>query len=151
MVASHRTTCDRTRSAVSSNRPRPRRTANRRPATPAARTKAPRPTTSRRPATAPRPEAGGIRESLERASSALLIRLTRAPRWLVGLVPAVVLLGGLIAPPPWGPLLLGLVALFLGWLLVLAWPALDLGGKAVRAAVVALTLAATIARAAGIF
>jgi hypothetical protein len=56
-----------------------------------------------------------------------------------------------MAPQPWGPLLLGLVTLFLGWLLVLAWPALDLGGKAVRTAVVALMLAGTIARAVGAF
>jgi hypothetical protein len=88
---------------------------------------------------------------LERASSYLLIRLARAPRWLVGLIPAVVLLGGLLAPMPWGPLLLALVTLFLAWLLILAWPALDASGRAVRAVVVALTLAATIGRAFGRF
>jgi hypothetical protein len=135
---------------VSSNRPRPRRSANRRPATPSARTRAPRPTTPRRTAPA-LPTEVGIRGSLERASSSLLVRLARAPRWLVGLVPAVLLLGGLVAPVPWGPLLLGLVTLFLTWLLVLAWPALDAGGRAVRAVVVALTLAATIGRAFGKF
>jgi Family of unknown function (DUF6703) len=136
---------------VSSNRPRPRRTANRRPAAPTARQRPPRPATSRRPAPAPTPATGRIRGSLERASSSLLVRLTRAPRWLVGLVPAVVLLGGLIAPVPWGPLLLGLVTLFLGWLLVLAWPALDTGGKALRTAVVVLTLTGTVGRAVGAF
>jgi hypothetical protein len=135
---------------VSSNRPRPRRTANRRPATPSARTRTPRPTTS--PRAAPTPSAaGGVKGSLERASSSLLIRLARAPRWLVGLIPAVVLLGGLLAPMPWGPLLLALVTLFLAWLLILAWPALDASGRAVRAVVVALTLAATIGRAFGRF
>jgi uncharacterized RDD family membrane protein YckC len=95
--------------------------------------------------------AGGVRGSIERASASLLTRLARAPRWLVGMVPAVVLLAGLIAPVPWGPLLLGLVALFLGWLLVLAWPALDMGGKAIRAGALVLTLAATIGRAVGGF
>jgi hypothetical protein len=134
---------------VSTNRPRARRTANRRPTAPTARTTAPRPTTSRRPAPVPQP--AGLRGSLERASSSLLVRLTRAPRWLVGLVPAVVLLGGLLAPVPWGPLLLGVMAVFLGWLLVLAWPALDGAGRALRAGVVALTIAATIARALGAF
>jgi len=84
-------------------------------------------------------------------SSSLLIRLTQAPRWLVGAIPAVVLLGGLMAPVPWGPILLGLVTLFLGWLLVLAWPALDVGGKALRTAVVLLTLAGTMGRASGAF
>ena len=135
---------------MSSNRPRPRRTANRRPATPSARTRAPRPTTPRRTTPAP-PAPEGIKDSLERASSSLLVRLARAPRWLVGLVTAVVLLGGLVAPVPWGPLLLGLVTLFLTWLLLLAWPALDAGGRAVRTVVVALTLAATIGRAFGRF
>jgi Family of unknown function (DUF6703) len=52
---------------------------------------------------------------------------------------------------PWGPLLLALVTLFLAWLLILAWPALDASGRAVRAVVVALTLAATIGRAFGRF
>jgi hypothetical protein len=132
------------------NRPRPRRTANRRPAAPTARTRAPRPT-SRRPVPAARAPAGGVRVAIERASTSLLTRLARAPRWLVGLVPAVVLLAGLIAPVPWGPLLLGLVAVFLGWLLVLAWPALDAGGKAIRAGALVLTLAATIGRAVGGF
>jgi hypothetical protein len=61
------------------------------------------------------------------------------------------MLGGLIAPVPWGPLLLGLVTLFLGWLLVLAWPALDTGGKALRTAVVVLTFAGTVGRAVGAF
>jgi hypothetical protein len=132
------------------SRSRPRRTANRRPAAPTARTTAPRPA-ARRPAPAPTAPAGGIRGSLERASSPLLTRLTRAPRWLVGVVSAAVLLGGLLAPLPWGPMLLGMVALFLGWLLLLAWPALDAGGRAIRAAVVVLALAATIGRAVGAF
>jgi hypothetical protein len=132
------------------SRSRPRRTANRRPAAPTARTTAPRPAASR-PPPAPAAPVGGIRGSLERASSPLLTRLTRAPRWLVGVVSAAVLLGGLVAPLPWGPLLLGLVALFLGWLLLLAWPALDAGGRAIRAAVVVLALAATIGRAVGAF
>jgi hypothetical protein len=133
------------------NRPRPRRMPNRRPAAPTARTRAPRPTASRRPVPASPAPAGGVRRAIERASTSLRTRLTRAPRWLVGLVPAVVLLTGLMAPVPWGPLLLGLVALFLGWLLVLAWPALDAGGKAIRAGALVLTLAATIGRAVGGF
>ena len=136
---------------MSTNRPRPRRTANRRPAAPTARTRAPGPTISRKPVPTPAPASGGLRSSLERASSSLLVRLTRAPRWLVGLVPAAVLLGGLLAPLPWGPLLLGVVALFLGWLLVLAWPALDARGRAVRTAVVGLTIGAAAARAVGAF
>lgn len=136
---------------MSSHRPRPRRTPNRRPAAPAVRTRAPGLTAARRPTPALPDKPSGIGASLGRASTAVLLWLSRAPRWLVGLVAAAVLLGGLIAPLPWGPLLLGLVTLFLGWLLFLAWPALDAGGRAIRAAVVVLAFAATIGRAVGTF
>jgi hypothetical protein len=87
---------------------------------------------------------------VERTSLPTLARLTRVPRWLLGLAAAAALLGGLLAPLPSGPLLLGLVALFLVWLLVLAWPALDGRSRASRLAVVALLVAVTFARAAGL-
>lgn len=132
-----------------SNRPRPRRSANRRPTPPAARTTSPRPTGQRRPAAQPTAPAG-FRGALERASLPVLARLTSLPRWLVGLVPAAVLLGGLLAPLPWGPVLLGLVTLFLFWLLVLSWPRIDGRSRAVRTLVVLLLAAATAARGAGV-
>lgn len=79
----------------------------------------------------------------------MLRTLTRAPKWLVGLVSAALLLGGLLAPAPWGPLLLGVVAAFLVWLLVLAWPRLERPARVVRVVVVVLLVAFVIARAAG--
>jgi hypothetical protein len=88
-----------------------------------------------------------MRNAIERASSRALTTLTQAPRWLVGLGAAAALLGGLMAPSPWGPLLLGLVTLFIAWLLVLAWRVLDGPGKATRSAVLLLLIATTIARA----
>jgi hypothetical protein len=91
-----------------------------------------------------------MRNAIERASSRALTTLTQAPRWLVGLGAAAALLGGLMAPSPWGPLLLGLVTLFIAWLLVLAWPVLDGRGKATRSAVLVLLIATTIARAVGV-
>jgi hypothetical protein len=135
---------------LSTNRPRERRRANRRPAAPRARSRTPGPTAARRRESTSAVPAAGLRGALERASLPTLTRLTRAPRWLVGLVPAVVLLGGLLAPLPWGPVLLGVVALFLAWLLALAWPRLDARGKALRAGVVVLMVAATVLRALGI-
>ena len=134
---------------MSSNRPRPRRSANRRPAPPAARTRSPRPTGQRRPAAQPTAPTG-FRGALERASLPVLTRLTSLPRWLVGLVPGAVLLGGLLVPPPWGPLMLGFVTLFLFWLLVLSWPRLDGRSRAIRTIVVLLLLAATVARGGGV-
>jgi hypothetical protein len=47
-------------------------------------------------------------------------------------------------------LLLGLVTLFIAWLLVLAWRVLDGRGKATRSAVLLLLIATTIARAVGV-
>ena len=150
MVAYHRTTTDRARSTVPSNRPRPRGRANRRPAAPPAGSRAPRPGGSRRPAVPPPRAPQGFRGALERASEPILTRLTRAPKWLVGSVPAAVLLGGLLAPEPWGSLLLGLVLLFLGWLLTLAWPRLEPRARVIRAGVVVLLAALVVGRSAGV-
>jgi len=60
-----------------------------------------------------------------------------------------VLLGGLLAPPPWGPALLGLVVLFLAWLLTLAWPRLDSTARFVRFLIVVALAAVVVARASG--
>lgn len=81
----------------------------------------------------------------------VLTVLTKAPRWLVGALPGVLLLGGLLAPTPWGPLLLGLVTLFLGWLLALSWPRLGGKSKALRTFVVLLLVVATVGQAADWF
>jgi hypothetical protein len=79
----------------------------------------------------------------------LLVRLSSAPAWLVGIGTGGVLLGGLLAPLPWGPALLGLVALFLAWLLALAWPRLQPGPRFTRCVVVNALTALVIARAKG--
>ncbi|HEX6195615.1 MAG TPA: DUF6703 family protein [Jiangellaceae bacterium] len=134
---------------MASNRPRPRRSASRRPAPPAARTRAPRPSETRRPATAG-PAPRGFRGGLERASLPLITFMHRAPRWLVGAVPALLLLAGLLAPVPWGPLLLGLVTLFLGWLLALSWPRLGTSARFGRTIIVLVLAAAVVARAGGV-
>lgn len=133
---------------MASNRPRPRRSASRRPAPPAARTRAPRPSDSRRPASAG-PAPRGFRGGLERASLPLITVLHAAPRWLVGAIPGVLLLAGLLAPAPWGPILLALVTLFIAWLLALSWPRLEAKSRFLRTGVVLLLAAVVAARAAG--
>lgn len=80
----------------------------------------------------------------------MLAQLTSLPRWLVGIVPGVLLLGGLLAPPPWGTIMLGVVALFLFWLLVLSWPRLAGRSRVIRTFVVLLLAAATAAHGAGV-
>jgi hypothetical protein len=79
----------------------------------------------------------------------LITFLHGAPRWLVGAIPGVLLLGGLLAPAPWGPILLGLVTLFIAWLLALSWPRLETTPRLLRTGVVLLLAAAVAARAAG--
>lgn len=73
--------------------------------------------------------------------------LHTAPRWLVGAVPGVLLLAGLLAPAPWGAILLGLVTLFIVWLLALSWPRLETSARLVRT-IVALILAGAVAASA---
>lgn len=130
---------------MSKNRRQPSRTSQRRPTTPGSAQRAPRAGGSRRPAPAPvtRP---GWRGNVERVSYPILLRLTRAPKWLLGAVTGAVLLGGLLAPSPWSPLLLSLVILFLTWLLVLAWPKLQPPAKILRGAVIGALAALVIAR-----
>lgn len=66
----------------------------------------------------------------------MLQRLTTVPRWLVALATVAVLLGGLFAPRPWGPLLLAVVVGFFTWLVVLSWPQLTVGARVARTFVV---------------
>lgn len=80
----------------------------------------------------------------------LLTALTRLPRWLIGVIPGLLLLGGLLAPPPWGLVLLGIVTLFLGWLLALSWPRLEGRSRLLRSGVVVLVAALTVAHGVGV-
>ncbi|MGH8826499.1 MAG: DUF6703 family protein [Jiangellaceae bacterium] len=139
----------RSRSVVPNNRPQPHRSGNRRPGAPASGTRGPRPSSARRREPEPVPAPSGGRARLERVSYPALVRLTQAPRWLLAVVTAAVLLGGLFAPTPWGPILLGVVVVFLVWLLALAWPKLNGGARVGRAAVVGALAAVVVAQAAG--
>ena len=75
------------------------------------------------------------RSALETRSYPLLVTLQRVPRWVMVVLPAALLFLGLIQTGglAWlGGILLLLVAVFLGWLLVLSWPALTVGSRTVR-------------------
>ncbi|WP_342673662.1 DUF6703 family protein [Jiangella gansuensis] len=135
-------------SPVPQNR-QPRRTPNRRPAAPGAGSRAPRPGSSRRPAPAGPPPKASLRRRLEAVSYPALVRLTALPKWLLGILTGGLLLGGLLAPSPVGPILLGVVVLFLAWLLLLAWPRLTPGSRLVRTAVIVGMAALVVSRAAG--
>lgn len=134
---------------MSSQRPQPRRNGNRRPGSPGSGSRAPRAAANRRPAPAG-PPSSSARAGLERVSYPILVRLTGLPKWLLAVLTAGFLLGGLLAPPPWGPIMLGVVTVFLLWLLLLAWPRLTPSARLTRAVVVALLAGAVAARATGV-
>ncbi|WP_435198966.1 DUF6703 family protein [Janibacter sp. GS2] len=93
----------------------------------------------------PRPEPVAT-NAFERAS-------LPATRFLAGLPPfvpvllvfALVVLGGFLGS--WGAIPLGVVVLFLAWMLALSWPRLRPSERLMRVAVIALVLALTVAKA----
>ena len=86
------------------------------------------------------------RRTLERRSAPGLLWLSSRPKLLLPMLVAVLLIGGLAAPPVPGSALLLVLALLLGWLSYLSWPALDGRGRAVRAAMLALIAVALVQR-----
>lgn len=101
-------------------------------------------TPSRRPA--PASDSSPARRRLEIASAGPLMLLSRMPKWIVPAVLALLLVAGLAIQSPWSALFLVPVALFLAWLLALAWPVLTTRGRLMRLVVVLLVVAAAIAR-----
>lgn len=110
--------------------------------------------TSRPRASIPVPPAGssrpGIRGRLERTSLPILIAMRRVPTWLVVVLMALFLFAGLVIPIPWlSALMLLLVAVFLGWLLLLSWPVLGSGSRLLRLFVVGALLVVAFLRVTG--
>lgn len=69
------------------------------------------------------------------------------PRWLPGFATVLLLAGGLLLPGIAGAVFIALVALLLGWLVFLSWPALPLMGKGVRSVAIVLLVGAAVGRA----
>jgi hypothetical protein len=89
------------------------------------------------------PRAGlRARSRIERASAGPLVILSRIPRWLLAILVVIALVAGLAVQGPVGAAFLLALAVFLGWLLALAWPVLPPGSRWARAGAVALVLAA---------
>ena len=91
---------------------------------------------------------------LERRSYPALVALTRVPRWLIVVLMAVCLFLGLIQTGDlaWlGAILLGIVAVFLGWLLALSWPVLGPGSRLIRLVTVLAVLGIAVMKALGRF
>lgn len=86
------------------------------------------------------------RAELTRRSVRPLQLLSALPRWLIFFAVVGVLVVGLLASGVLGALALLLLAGFLGWLLVLSWPALDAPSRLLRVAVVAALLGLAVTR-----
>lgn len=95
------------------------------------------------------PPASDGRRKFEELSRGPLNVMNRLPRAVVIIGIAALLVAGLLVPPPFGGLLLFILAGFLGWLLALSWPALDTGSRAMRLVTVALVLGAGFLRLSG--
>jgi hypothetical protein len=87
-----------------------------------------------------------LRRTVERASAPVLLWLTSRPTFLLPLLVAVLLIGGLAAPPSYGLPLLLVLSLLLVWLSYLSWPALDGRARMLRAAMLALIAVAFVQR-----
>ncbi|MGN6636639.1 MAG: DUF6703 family protein [Oryzihumus sp.] len=85
-----------------------------------------------------------VRDKIERASVPALTFLARLPRLVPFFILLVLLLAGAIAGHALGFVLMGLAALFVGWLLYLAWPRLTSSERLRRSAVVLLAVALAI-------
>lgn len=98
--------------------------------------------------------ATGLRGRFEDASFPMLRVMTAMPRWLIVVLPAILLVAGLVLTGPWawlGGIFLLLDFLLLTWLTALSWPVISPGSRLVRALVVAALLGITILKFAGRF
>jgi len=86
------------------------------------------------------------RDRLERGSLPILLTIRRLPQWVLFLVVLGCVVGGLLLSGPLAAALMGVVAVVLGWLLLLAWPRLTEGRRLLRGLTVALVAGGAIWR-----
>ena len=81
-----------------------------------------------------------LRPSIERASLPLITRLSKLPRAVPFLLLLAVLVAGVVISGPFGFVLMGLAAAFVGWILYLSWPRLSGSERIMRFAVLLLAV-----------
>jgi hypothetical protein len=81
-----------------------------------------------------------LRPSIERASLPLITRLSSLPRVVPFLLMLALLVGGVVVGGPVGFVLMGLAAVFVGWILYLSWPRLSGSERIMRSAVLLLAV-----------
>jgi hypothetical protein len=87
-----------------------------------------------------------LRESVESASYPVVRRLAEWPKWAPFLLILALMVAGVLIPTV-GWILIALVAVFLTWLLYLAWPRLAAVDRLMRLAVIAIVIVAAVTRA----
>lgn len=85
-----------------------------------------------------------LRPSIERASLPLITRLSNLPKALPFLLILALLVAGVVIGGPVGFLLMGIAALFVGWILYLSWPRLTSSERIMRFAVLLLAVAMAV-------
>ncbi|HZC25758.1 MAG TPA: DUF6703 family protein [Actinopolymorphaceae bacterium] len=88
----------------------------------------------------------GLRPVVERLSYPLLVRLHAMPRWFVTGGLALLLVAGLLAPVPYGPVCLAVVVALMAWLTYLAWHQGERSRRAIRLVALGLGVAALLIR-----
>lgn len=87
-----------------------------------------------------------LADTLRRKSMVPLGVLGSLPRSLPTVVTGALLIGGLVTTGVVSSLLLLVVAVFLGWLALLSWPAIGVGGRVLRVAGTAVVAAYAVSR-----
>ena len=85
-----------------------------------------------------------MRRNLERASLPLITRLGSLPRAVPFLLLLSLLVGGVVIGGPAGFVLMGLGAVFVGWILYLSWPRLSSSERIMRIAMLLLAVALAV-------
>lgn len=99
-------------------------------------------------------QGSGFQQALARRSRPALLWMSRLPRWIIVVTPAILLFLGLIQTGRWawlGGLLLLLVAALLGWLTALSWPRITTGQRLARTVIVAALIGVAILKFMGRF
>ena len=87
-----------------------------------------------------------LRESIETASLPTVKAISGLPRFVPFLVVLALMIGGIVSKG-WGWILIGIVMVFLAWMLYLGWPRLTSSEKLMRSAILLLTAGVTLTRA----
>jgi hypothetical protein len=81
-----------------------------------------------------------LRPSIERASLPLIASMSRLPRAVPFVLLLALLVAGVVISGPFGFVLMGVAAAFVGWILYLSWPRLTGTERTMRSAVLLLAV-----------